>query len=304
VKTGMRLLRERPYAFAVSHDYNVFYNGFGAFRLHRKTGLPYISEIHHVPGYPRAATFRERVDRFCTKRYTRWVQKHALAIRVVNGRELPGLLTRWGVDPSKIKVLHSLYLDLDTYCPLEKEKEYDLIFCGRLVPNKGIFILLEAMKILKQTRPDIRLMIVGRGPLRGRLEDFMRKARLEENVRFVEWVSESRELADLYRRSRFVVCTSYNEGGPRFTMEAMACGTPAVSTPVGIMSEVIRDGENGMLFEWNPEELAAKAGRMLSDGELYKRFQAGLPGIVAPFERGKVLSALADGFKSLVSGGE
>ncbi len=297
LKTGLGLLKARPYAFAISHDYNVFYNGLGAYLLHRKTGLPYFSELHHVPGHPRASGFREVVDRFCTRFYARWVQNHALAIRVVNARELPALLSRWGVRPEKIRVLYSLYMDFDANRLKETPKEYDLVFCGRLVPNKGIFIILKALEALKRKRPDIRLLIVGRGPLRKKIDDFVCRAGLSQNVHHVEWVSLSEDLADLYRRSRILVCASYNEGGPRVTFEAMACGTPAISTPVGLMPELIREGENGMLFQWSPGELAEKVEALLSDTALYSRVCRGLAETVAPFERRKVIADLAEGFK-------
>lgn len=299
-RTGVRLMKERTYAFAVSHDYNFFYNGLGAYLLHRRSGLPYISEIHHVPGHPRAATLRERVDRFCTRWYARWVQHRALAVRVVNGKELPELLSRWGIKPEKIRVLHSLYIDFDVFRPKETPKVYDLIFCGRLVPNKGIFILLEALKILKRTRPGVRLLMVGRGPLRSGADRFIAEAGLSENVESLPWVPDARELAECYRKSRIVVCASYNEGGPRVTVEAMACGTPALSTPVGIMPELIREGENGMLFRWDPRELARKAEELLSDPEGYRTMVSKLDATVAPFERRAVIARLAEGFKSLV----
>lgn len=307
LRTGRRLLAERPYAFAVSHDYNPFYNGLGAWLLHRKTGLPYISEIHHVPGYPRAATLRERIDRLCTRLYVRWVQHRALAIRVVNGKEMPGLLRKWGVQPGKITVLHSLYIDFETFRPPgpgeAEEKRYDLLFCGRLAPNKGIFIVLEALDRLRRLRPEVRLLLIGRGPLEARIEHGLRRLGLEANVERIPWVAEPAKLAALYRAARLVVCASFSEGGPRFTVEAMACGTPVVSTPVGIMSELVEDGENGLLFSWDPAELADKVDRLLRDEERYRVMRARLPGTVAPFERDRVITALADGFKGLVGKG-
>jgi glycosyltransferase involved in cell wall biosynthesis len=302
VRTGKRLMKERHYAFAISHDYNFFYNGLGAYLLHRKTGLPYFSEIHHVPGHPRAASFRERVDRFCTRLYTRWVQKHALAIRVVNAGQLPALLESWGVRREKIRVLYSLYMDFDTYRPREgeREKAFDLVFCGRLVPNKGIFILLEALGILKRKRGNIKLLMIGRGPLEGAIEDHLNRKGLSDSVERVPWVADTEELARLYSRSRLLICASYNEGGPRVTAEAMACGTPAISTPVGIMPELIREGENGMLFEWDADELAEKVDRLLSDEDLYARIRSNLAATVAPFERKKVIADLASGFKEML----
>lgn len=298
--TVRRLTKEREYGFAVSHDYNIFYNGLGAYLARKHTGIPYISEIHHVPGYPRAATLRERADKWCTRLYASWVQKHALAIRVVNAKELPDLLVSWGVKREKIKVLHSLYIDFDTFCPKPADKEYDLIFCGRLASNKGVFLLLEALKIIKEKIPHIRLLMVGRGPLKQRIRDFVAQQGLEENVEFKDWVPEFSDLAELYRRSRVLICPSYNEGGPRVTVEAMACGTPVISTPVGIMQELIEENKNGLFFNWDAGELAQKTLTLLNDQNLYERISANLAPTIEPFERKKIISALAQGFKNLV----
>ena len=63
-------------------------------------------------------------------------------------------------------VLYSLYLDLETYRPAEVSKEYDLMYCGRLVPNKGLFILLAALKILKKKRVSAGILIRRRSAAR------------------------------------------------------------------------------------------------------------------------------------------
>ncbi|MBU0756163.1 MAG: glycosyltransferase, partial [Planctomycetes bacterium] len=202
VRTGERLLKEREYAFAISHDYNLFYNGLGTYLLHRRTGLPYFSEIHHVPGHPRAAGAREVFDRICTRFYTRWVQNKALAIRVVNAGQLPGLLKSWGVREEKIAVLYSLYIDFNTFRPKpgEARKDYDLVYCGRMVPNKGLFIILEALSIIKEKHPRTRLLLIGRGPLDEKVDRFIAGKGLSSQVDRIPWVAGSEDLADHYRR--------------------------------------------------------------------------------------------------------
>ncbi|HVS17547.1 MAG TPA: hypothetical protein VMT18_03020, partial [Planctomycetota bacterium] len=82
-RRGAELIAEHGHALIVSHDYGWFYNGLGSARLARATGVPYLSEIHHVPGYPIAADLRERFDRAVARRYVRWARSRARAFRVV-----------------------------------------------------------------------------------------------------------------------------------------------------------------------------------------------------------------------------
>src|SRR5688572_23695403 len=87
VREGERLIREHRPTLIVSHDYGLFLAGRAAARLARSTGVPYLSEIHHVPGYPIASNARERFECLATKLYLRWARERALAFRVVNAGE-------------------------------------------------------------------------------------------------------------------------------------------------------------------------------------------------------------------------
>jgi len=81
LRRGTALCAEQPYALIVSHDYGLFLNGIGAALLSRRTALPWASEIHHVEGYPRAVTGRERLYRALALRYISWMARRAAAIR-------------------------------------------------------------------------------------------------------------------------------------------------------------------------------------------------------------------------------
>jgi len=206
-ETGRRLAAERPYTVITSHDYNPFYNGVGSWRISKAAGIPYVSEIHHVPGHPRAANLRERVDRVVTKQYVRWASRRAAGFRVVNGVELPALLRSWSVPDDRIHVLPSLYLDRGLFHPVEGvERDCDLLFVGRLVANKGILEILEALRRLRARGLDeTRLRIVGRGPLAGTVASFVAREGLGDAVEHIEWVEDAEALADLYRRARVLV---------------------------------------------------------------------------------------------------
>jgi glycosyltransferase involved in cell wall biosynthesis len=270
LRQGRCLLAERDYGLVVSHDYGLFYNGLGAWLLTAGSTLPVVSEIHHVEGHPFALTRRELFYRWWAKRYLRWARGWVAAFRAVNQQEIPVFLAEQGIPESKIHVLPSLYLDFATFRPLpDIPKSYDVLFVGRLAANKGLFTLLEALARVHQTRPDLRACLLGEGPLATALQEQAATLGLTEALTFLGRLADSSALARLYNSARVLVCASTSEGGPRVTLEAMACGTPVISTPVGVMKDLL--AENGrafLVFHWGAAELAQKIQLVLGDEAL------------------------------------
>jgi glycosyltransferase involved in cell wall biosynthesis len=298
---GRALIAEHRHALIVSHDYGWFYNGYGSAKLSRATGVPYVSEIHHVPGHPIAVSKRELLDRVVARRYVRWARSHAKAFRVVNSVEMPQLLESWGVPREQIVVLPSLYIDLETFSPAAGPiaSEHDVAFVGRMVDNKGLDRIVDALALLAKRGKRLRALFVGKGPLRDATQHRVKKNGLAETTQFIEWLARPEELAHVYRTSRTVVCASTCEGGPRFTVEAMACATPVVSTPVGMMKELLREGENGALCGFDVESLAAAIERVLGD-EAHRREMGRRARVDAErFEYTSILRGYADGLKRL-----
>jgi glycosyltransferase involved in cell wall biosynthesis len=301
VRKGRELFAERQYSLIISHDYGLFLNGTGARRLAQRPPIPYISEIHHVEGYPRAVNNRERLYRWLAMRYIRRVWRHAAAIRTVNRVELPNLLRELGVPPEKILALPSLYVDLDTFRPMpDQAREYDVIFVGRLVANKGIFTLLDAIGRVQVTHPEVRLGILGRGPLQTAIETRIEALGLNDHVTIIPRVENAAALAQFYNRAGMLVCASTSEGGPRVTVEAMACAVPIISTPVGIMPELIEDNVNGMLFHWDAAELADRIRLLLYDDALRRHIGERGCEAVQQFNADAVIEQYARGYHDLI----
>ncbi|HVS09131.1 MAG TPA: glycosyltransferase family 4 protein [Planctomycetota bacterium] len=300
-REGARLLAEHGHALITSHDYGWFYNGIGSAALSRKSGVPYLSEIHHVPGHPVAAGLRERFDRLVAKRYVRWARSRAAAFRVVNAGEAKPLLASWGVPQGKILVLPSLYMDLTVFRPAEvaPEPEQDVVFVGRMVANKGLDRIVDALALCAARGNRLRALFVGKGPLAERTRRRAMARGLERDVRFVDWVASPAELAEVYRKSRAIVCASTCEGGPRVTVEAMACGTPAVSTPVGMMRELLRQGVNGALCGFDAASLAGGLERVLGDEAARRRMGEQARRDVQRFEHAAAIRVYAEGLKRL-----
>lgn len=297
---GLELLEQHSAKLIVSHDYGWFYNGLGSARLTRATGVPYVSEIHHVPGVPIAGDLRERFDRFIARCYVGWARRKARAFRVVNSEEMPNLLRRWRVPEEKILVLPSIYIDADVFHARAERPapEYDVVYVGRMVANKGVDRILDALAILTSKGRAMSALFVGKGPLLEAMRE--RAARSGVRARFLEWVDDPSDLAELYSRSRVCICASTCEGGPRFTVEAMACGTPVVSTPVGVMGELLSDGRAGSLTGFDPERIAAALESVLQDEKQRAGLGAHAAKLACSFEYERVLENYANGLRTLV----
>jgi glycosyltransferase involved in cell wall biosynthesis len=298
---GAALMAERPYALITSHDFGFFYNGIGAAWLSKKTGVPYVSEIHHVEGYPRAVTGRERIYRALAGPYIRFAKRRAAAFRTVNAVEVPTLLRSLGVPDEKILVLPSLYIDFDVFRPLRDEPHYyDVVAVGRLVANKGLPTLIDAIARVKNNLPKVRLGILGRGPLERDLREQIAAVGLADNVDLHTDTLLQEDVVRFYNSGKMLVCASTAEGGPRVTVEAMACAVPVISTPVGVMPELIDDGRNGLLFNWDADALAGNILLLLSDEDLRQRMGNAGREAVQPFQADAVIERYARGYQELV----
>ncbi|MDC0255913.1 glycosyltransferase [Bacteriovoracales bacterium] len=251
----VKKLKKNDYDLIVSHDYGLMLNGIITSILSRIFNIPYISEIHHIEGYPRISSIKDVVYRVTAPLYLKFFAKKAKRIRVINKNEVYTYLNSINFPMRKVSNITSMYIDLKTFNPTSKEKKFDIVFCGRFVSNKGIFQILELTKILKKERPKIKTLLIGQGPLEKSISKFIGKHSLEQNVKIVNWIESIQSLADYYKESQLLICSSTAEGGPRVTLEAMACGTPVISTPVGIMPEVIEHGKNGFLYNWDIKSL-------------------------------------------------
>ncbi|MEX0753618.1 MAG: glycosyltransferase family 4 protein [Actinomycetota bacterium] len=114
-------------------------------------------------------------------------------------------------------------------------EEISLLYLGKLDDGKGVDVLIEAARILRdQQEVPVRLDIVGDGPQRKLLEALSRQVKVENCVRFTGWIDDPSELSVyLSRASSLVVPSISPEGVPRVIDEAMSLGVPVIATRVG-----------------------------------------------------------------------
>lgn len=134
-----------------------------------------------------------------------------------------------------------------------------------LVPRMGLETLLDALSELGQVGQHCLLVIGGEGPLRARLEAGIRQRQLEQIVRLVGFIPEE-QLAAYYQAADLVLMpTAQLEGFGLVTVEALACGTPVVGTPVGAIPEVLGQIDPILISNGTDSRSFADAlGRVLS----------------------------------------
>ena len=135
-------------------------------------------------------------------------------------------------------------IDASRYQPATEPPDADMIFVGRLVPIKRVDLLLECVRIVATSRPDVRLVVVGDGPLRHELEDQANRLGIQSNVHFA---GQQSDMPAWLRRARLFMLTSDSEGLSLALMEAMLCGLPAIVSDVGDLGDLVQSGANGYL---------------------------------------------------------
>lgn len=146
-----------------------------------------------------------------------------------------------------------------------------MLFVGRIIRQKGVEYVLEAMPSILKSAPQARLVIVGRGNRLEKLQARASSLHLEGKVRFEGFLSEE-ELKDALCACDAFVLPSLWEVLPVSILEAMACGKPIVASEVGGNAELVREGYNGYLVpKRNSKLLSEKLVKVLSNDKLAQR---------------------------------
>jgi len=140
--------------------------------------------------------------------------------------------------------------------------DYDMIYVGRLTFQKDPQRLMRLCARMKTEKPDLKAAVVGTGELEEETRTLCRDLGLEENVQFLGFQSNPIKMV---HDSKALVLTSRWEGTPMCALEAMALGTPVVSTPSDGMKDLITDGVNGYLSDAD-EVLAQRLLKIITDG--------------------------------------
>jgi glycosyltransferase involved in cell wall biosynthesis len=209
-------------------------------------------------------------------RPTRWLYQSATRHIVTTGEALRRQLAEEnGFDLSRMTSVRT-GIDLATFRPMDRttcrrELRLDprptLGILATLRNWKGHDYLLDAWAMLRTRFPAWRLLVIGEGPQRARLEARVKNEGLADSVRFVgnqDDVPRWLNALDLFTLPSFG-----DEGVPQGIMQAMACGLAVVATPVGAIEEAVQRDRTGLIVPAKDAAALAEAlGRLMGDGTL------------------------------------
>lgn len=169
-------------------------------------------------------------------------------------------LTRWArpQDWSKLHVVRcTVGEDFLGVAPPEHEGE-GFVCVGRLSAQKGHFLLVDALVLLRQRGLSPRVVFAGDGELRQELEREIAAQGLGQQIEITGWIDEAQIRARI-RSARALVLASFAEGLPMVLMEALAVGRPVIATRIAGVPELVEDGVSGWLVTAGRADLLADA---------------------------------------------
>lgn len=172
---------------------------------------------------------------------------------------LKNIVHGWNYPAENIKVIYNAVEFKEAEKSIIKNK-FRIASVARLIPHKGIEAILKALSKLEF---NFEYIIIGNGPLKTDLEQLADNLNID--VKFIGNISK-REVANWLNSSDLFILNSSYEGLPHVVLEAMENSCPVIASRVGGTPEVVKDKENGLLFEHNNiEELVEKINLIKND---------------------------------------
>lgn len=229
----------------------------------------------------------------------------------------PDIASEWTSSRVPLNKIHVIPNGVDTelFAPVSAQEKSFLreklrlpqtafiaIYTGRLVSYKGLPLLLQVWNELQSRHDNVLLLLAGVGGLdihncEAALRDYVKAARLENNVRFLGAVQNTFEY--LQAADIFVFPTE-NDAFPSSLIEAMSCGLPVVTTPVGAIKGIVVDRETGLIIQpGNRQQLYGALLEMMFDQTLASRLGPAARRIVEErYSAGNMLSKYLSLFAS------
>jgi len=257
----------------IIHGYGHGADKLVVYLLHKIFRVKYIVKVPTSFNEEFLKVFRTRLKSHLFFRYQDKVLRNATAV-VVQDRETASKLRELGYDISRIHIIRNgvevpRLLEKRNYRRLH-ERSPILLFVGRIVEEKGIFVLLDAFKEITQSLRGSMLWIVGDGSDLERCKTYSEKM----DTRNVIFWGRQTDVTNFYLDADIFVFPSFREGLPNVILEAMSYQMPIVTTNVGIIPQVIRNKKEGLLVSPRDKKALVEAVKELVESPTLGKFLA------------------------------
>lgn len=239
-------------------------------RACRRAGIPLVAHFHGFDAF-KTDTLDQNAAEY------RAVFEQGWPVVAVS-ESMKSQLVSLGADPRQVRVIR-YGVDLSSFVPGEPVPGL-VVMVGRLVEKKGPEFAVRAFARAAADVPDARLVIIGDGPLRARVQQLVFELGLEDRVRLDGardhgWVTEVLRTASVFIQHSVVADDGDREGTPVAVVEAGAAGVPVVATRHEGIAEVVVDGVTGLLVdEGDVEGMGRAIAELLSDPARARRMGA------------------------------
>lgn len=229
---------------------------------------------------------------------------------IVPSDYIRSIVTGWGIAPERVRVIYNAprldsYTSLPDKNTLRVELKLDaptIVCVARLTAWKGIDGVIRALPAVRQAIADARLVIIGDGPQRSRLEKLTQASPARDDIHFTGQLPHAEAARYLKAADVFALFSTY-EGLPHTVLEAFAAGTPVVASAAGGTPETISDGESGLLVATGDESaLAAALVSALSERALAERLASGGQAALERFSPAGMIDATETLLRAVASG--
>lgn len=133
-----------------------------------------------------------------------------------------------------------------------------VLYTGRLVKDKNVDKLIEAVAIAKEHTPSIRCTIIGHGVEKQNLAHLIQTSNLQKNITMLDPLPNAQDVYAYMKATKVFCLPSVREGFGIVALEALGCGTPVITTdsPANAAKDLIREGKNGSVVPLEPARLA------------------------------------------------
>ena len=175
--------------------------------------------------------------------------------------------------------------------PNKQKKIYDLIFHSRIIKDKGVFEIIDAIKILRNQNVFFKTLFLGDLDMENRSFITEKQVNFWVKEKLIIWKRKTKNVLPYLQKSKISILPSYREGLPKSLLEAASCKLPIISSDVPGCREVCIDNFNGFLVQpKDPVSLSKSIHKLLFNPNLMRKFGKNSRGIVTKSFSDQIIS--------------